>query len=209
VTRRIVLAFIALLSFLAFWRLGAYVRANGEPMALTVFEAELAGHGVVAAWWLTWACYVQTLVVIGVLLIVLAWRFPAWRVRIACTLVSAIVCWRVADFFQHAYARPRPAVWFVHHETAFSYPSSHAAIAVGFYGLWAVLLYSSELGRRTRLLSAAALVCLTVAICWARLALGAHYATDLAGGALVALSIVCLGAAVLPGNVVAPFAGRR
>jgi membrane-associated phospholipid phosphatase len=207
--RRIVLAFIALLSFLAFWRLGAYVRANGEPMALTVFEAELAGHGVVAAWWLTWACYVQTLVVIGVLLIVLAWRFPAWRVRIACTLVSAIVCWRVADFFQHAYARPRPAVWFVHHETAFSYPSSHAAIAVGFYGLWAVLIYSSELGRRTRLLSAAALVCLTVAICWARLALGAPYATDLAGGALVALSIVCLGAAVLPGNVVAPFAGRR
>jgi membrane-associated phospholipid phosphatase len=75
--------------------------------------------------------------------------------------------------------------------------------------LWAVLLYSSELDRRTRLLSAGALICFTVAIYWARLALGAHYVTDLAGGALLALGIVCAGAAVLPGNVVAPFAGRR
>jgi membrane-associated phospholipid phosphatase len=207
--RRVVLVIVAILAFVAFWWLGEAVRAHGEPAALLAFEAQLAGKGVLAAWWLTWSCYVQTLVAVGLVSLVLAWRFPAWRTRILLTLLSAVVCWRAADFFQHVYARPRPEHWFVHHETAFGYPSSHAAIALGYYGLWAVLFYLSELPKRVRLISSAAAACLTVAIYWARLALGAHYVTDLAGGALLAIGIVCAGAAALPGKVVAPVAGRR
>jgi undecaprenyl-diphosphatase len=201
--------FVALVTLFAFWALGANVTANGEPVALLAFEAQLAGKSVLAAWWLTWTCYVQVLVAVGIVLLVLAWRFPAWRGRILFTLGSAIVCWRVADFFQHVFARPRPYHWFVKHETAFSYPSSHAAIALGFYGLWAVLLYYSELPSRVRFAGAAALAVLTIAICWARLSLGAHYLTDLIGGSLLAAGIVCAGAAALPEKVLASAAGRR
>jgi membrane-associated phospholipid phosphatase len=51
------------------------------------------------------------------------------------------------------------------------------------------------------------LALLTVAICWSRLALGAHYVTDLLGGALLAIGLVAAGLAVVP---IAPFriAGR-
>jgi membrane-associated phospholipid phosphatase len=208
VNRRIVLAVVAVLSFAAFWLLGNAVRTYGEPAAFLSFEAQLAGRGVLAAWWLTWTCYPQALIAIGIVLLALAWRFGAWGARILFSIASMIVCWRAADFLQRIYARPRPDHWFVKHETAFSYPSSHAAIALGFYGLWAVLLYRSELPRRVRVIGAVALACLTIAVYWARLSLGAHYLTDLAGGALLAVGIVCAGAAALPGNVLAGAARR-
>jgi membrane-associated phospholipid phosphatase len=208
VSRRIILAVVAVLSFVAFWFLGNVVRTSGEPAAFLSIEAQLAGRGVLAAWWLTWTCYPQVLIAVGVVLLALAWRFGAWGPRILFSIASMIVCWRVADFFQHLYARPRPSLWFVKHETAFSYPSSHAAIALGFYGLWAVLLYRSELPHRVRVIGAVALACLTVAVYWARLSLGAHYLTDLAGGALLAIGIVCAGAAALPAKVLAGSAGR-
>ncbi|HEY3676504.1 MAG TPA: phosphatase PAP2 family protein [Candidatus Tumulicola sp.] len=206
--RRIALAVVALLSFVAFWLLGNAVRSNGEPANFLAIEAQLAGRGVLAAWWLTWTCYPQMLIVVGIVLLALAWRYPAWRSRILFSIASLLVCWRAADFLQKVYARPRPDHWFVKHETAFSFPSSHAAIALGFYALWAVLLYQSELPNRGRVVVAVLAACLTVAVYWARLSLGAHYLTDLAGGALLAIGIVCAGAAALPAKVLASPAGR-
>jgi membrane-associated phospholipid phosphatase len=208
VNRRIALVVVAAIAFAALWLLGNAVSAHGEPAALLAIEAQLAGRGVLAAWWLTWTCYVQALVAIGIVLLVLALRFPAWRTRILLSLASAIACWRAADFLQKMYARPRPDHWFVKHETAFSFPSSHAAISLGFYGLWAVMLYRSELPARIRLAGTIAAAALTVAVYWARLSLGAHYITDLAGGALLAVGIICLGAAALPEKTVPVAAGR-
>jgi membrane-associated phospholipid phosphatase len=208
VNRRVVLAIAAVPSFTAFWLLGNAVRTYGEPTAFLAFEAQLAGRGVLAAWWLTWTCYPQVLIGIGIVLLLLAWRFRVWRWRILFSIASAVVCWRAADFLQRVFARQRPDHWFVKHETAFSYPSSHAAIALGFYGLWAVLLYRSELPQRIRVAGAVALACLTIGVYWARLSLGAHYLTDLAGGALLAIGIVCAGAAALPEKVLAGAAGR-
>ncbi|MBV8372043.1 MAG: phosphatase PAP2 family protein [Candidatus Eremiobacteraeota bacterium] len=118
-----------------------------------------------------------------------------------------LLCWQLADFTQHYFMRPRRLDWVVKHETAFSYPSSHAAIAFGFYGLWAVMLSASELPRRTRTIASICLLVFVVAICWSRLALGAHYLTDVAGGALLALALVAAGRALLPGKVFAPGVG--
>jgi membrane-associated phospholipid phosphatase len=119
-----------------------------------------------------------------------------------------LVCWRGVDLLQHVFVRPRRLDWVVKHETSYSYPSSHAAIATGFYALWALMLSLSELSRRVRAIAAGLLVLLAVAICWSRLALGAHYLTDLAGGALFAIAVVSAGVAVLPFNVLRPPAGR-
>lgn len=201
-------ALIALVAFGCFVALGMAVVRNGEPPALVPWEQSLVNHSTLIAWWLTWSCYIYVLAPIAVGLLIVAWLAPAWRGRILFSIVVLLLCWRGADFFQHLFARPRQLDWVVKHETSFSYPSSHATIATGFYGLWAVMLYGSELPLAVRRVAGFALVLLAIAICWARLALGAHYLTDLTGGALLAVALVSAVLAIAPINLFAPAAGR-
>ena len=200
---RIAAGVFAALAFAAFFALGWQVTRNGEPAVLVGWELALQGHSSLIAWWLTWACYLYVLAPIAVALLVVAWSVPSWRARSIFSVIVLLLCWQGADFFQHYFMRPRRLDWVVKHETAFSYPSSHAAIAVGFYLLWAGMLFASDLPPRPRTIAAAALVVLAVAICWSRLALGAHYLTDIAGGALFAVALVAAALAVVPVKVFA------
>jgi len=143
-----------------------------------------------------------------VILLILAWRFPAWRARIVFSIVMLLLCWRGADLFQHLFARPRRLDWVVRHESAFSYPSSHAAIATGFYLLWAWMLYAAAPATATKRVAAVLLALFAIAVCWSRLSLGAHYVTDLIGGVLLAAALVKGAWAAVPVNLVGPVAGR-
>ena len=180
-----------------FYALGVFVVRNGEPAFFLGWENALDDRSALIAWWLTWSCYIQVLVPVAIVLLVVALLAPAWRGRILFSIVILLLCWRGADLAQHLFARPRRLDWFVKHETAFSYPSSHAAIAAGFYGLWGVMLWRSA-SSVMRKVAGAALVIFAIAICWARLSLGAHYFTDLVGGALLAAALVSAGVAVVP-----------
>lgn len=195
------LAGVAVAAFVAFFALGLWVKRHGEMAALFGLEHRLVDHGSLIAWWLTWSCYPYVLGPIAIALLVLAWRFPAWRGRILFSLVMLVLCWLAADLSQHFFARPRRLDWVVRHETAFSYPSSHAAIVTGFYLLWGVMLGSSELSARARFFGPLLLGVLAGAVLWSRLALGAHYITDLVGGALLAVAIVSAGLSLVPINV--------
>ena len=197
----------AIAAFAVFLWLGTYVTHSGEPALFAGWERAMLDRSTLIAWWLTWSCYVYVLVPLACALLVIAWRAPAWRGRILFSLVVLICCWQGADFFQHVFARPRRLDWVVRHETAFSYPSSHAAIALGFYGLWAALIARSDLPLRVRTLVPWALVALAIGTCWSRLALGAHYLTDVVGGALLACAILSAALAVLPTKVLAGAAG--
>lgn len=189
----------AVLAFVCFYALGRFVTAHGEPAALQSWEKSLLNHSTLVAWWLTCACYVQVLLPLCIALLVVAWRVPAWRTRAIMSVVLVLVCWRGADLMQHVFARTRPTEWFVKHETTYGYPSSHAAIVAGFYWLWAAMLYYSNPRCLARQICSALLLVLGVGICWSRLALGAHYVTDIIGGILFAAGVVLAAAAVLPG----------
>jgi undecaprenyl-diphosphatase len=192
---------IGTVAFVFFVWLGFGVRDHGEPLTFIYWETAIVNHGALLAWWLTWACYVQVLVPIAVILIVVAVVAPAWRARIVFSIAMLLLCWLCADYFQHVFARPRRLDWVVKHETAFSYPSSHAAIATGFYLLWAVIIDISELPRAVRLTCATLLALLTLGIYWSRLALGAHFLTDIGGGVLLAIALVSAGYAAVAPNV--------
>lgn len=198
----------ALVAFALFWVLGASVVRNGEPAALVALEQALRDHSALVAWWLTWSCYAYVLVPLAAGLLVAAWLVPAWRWRILLSLAMLLVCWQGADLFQHFFMRPRRLDWVVKHESAFSYPSSHAAIATGFYALWGCMIYASDLPRRVRVVAGPLLVLLALAICWSRLSLAAHYITDLLGGALLALAFLSALLAVVPVKVFGAPAGR-
>ncbi len=190
----------AIVSFALFLELGFFVKHHGEPAVFLAWERALFDRSALIAWWLTWSCYAYVLLPIVVILAIVAWRLPQWRTRIVFSVVILLVCWQGADLFQHVFARARPTGWVVKHETAFSYPSSHAAIATGFYGLWAAMVYASSLPRLVRIIVPSFLIVFAVAICWSRLALGAHYISDLLGGALLALAVVFVAQAIAPAN---------
>jgi membrane-associated phospholipid phosphatase len=70
------------------------------------------------------------------------------------------------------------------------------------------MLFRSELPRPVRNAAAVLLAALVLGIWWARMALGAHYLTDLAGGGLLAVAIVAVALAVAPSAMFSRIAGR-
>jgi membrane-associated phospholipid phosphatase len=205
---RIAAAVAAILALALFLLLGRHVMRFGEPGTLIDLEHAWLNHSSLIAWWLTWMGYAYVLVPACLALIAVAWRYPQWRPRVAFGIAVLLASWLGADFFQHFFARPRRLDWVVKHETAFSYPSSHAAVAVGFYMLWGEIVRRSELPAAVRWYVPPLLDLLALGILWSRLALGAHYVTDLLGGALWAMVVIAAGLAAASTKVLSPPQGR-
>ena len=168
-----------------------------------IHEVGWVNHATLIAWWITWFGFFQVLLPVGIALAIVAIVVPSWRSRLAFAILSLLIAWRGTDAWQHFFARPRRLDWVIKHETSFSYPSSHTAIAVAFYLVLAAFVARSTLPGRAWIASAIAV--LAVAIMWSRLALGAHYLTDIAGGVLWGSTIVAALVACWPTEV---FEGR-
>ncbi len=95
------------------------------------------------------------------------------------------------------FRRIRPDRWLVRQERDLSYPSGHAATAIVFFAVlgWLALTGAGPLPARGVLVIGCA-ACV-FGIPWSRLALGAHYATDVIGGLLFGTGWVCATAAVV------------
>lgn len=184
-------------AFAIFYALGMYVTQHGEPAVLWSFAQAVRGHALGIAWGFTTLCYPYVLAPLSLGCIVLAIVNPRWRVPVLTILVVMLLSWRGADLFQHVFARPRRADWLVKHELSFSYPSSHASIAIGFYFYWGITLLRSGIAKWLRVTAFSALTVVTFAIMWSRLALAAHYPADLLGGALLGAALILLAEAAL------------
>jgi undecaprenyl-diphosphatase len=199
---RLRLTFVVL-GFLAYAALGAAV-SRRPPGSLDRAAEALAGHGLRAATFLSDAGLFPVYATLSVLLIGAAIARRAWRRQIVISIVALVVAWRLSDTLKALFARPRPPVWFGHHETSFSYASGHATLALTFYGFWAYVAWASTFPLALRRAIVTLLALWIVAIGWSRLALGAHFPTDVLGGYLLGGAL--LGLAVLARD--APAAGR-
>ena len=187
----------ALLAYNVAFLIGSLITKFGEPAPVMAFARVIVGVRPHLAWDFTLIGRPEVLAPLGIALILAAFAFRAWSGRIAFSLLSLLASWRLDAFLQHLFKRPRRTDWVLHHETSFSYPSSHAAIACGFYLLWAYFIVRSNLPSSLRIVLPSSLVLLWLAILWSRLALGAHYPSDLLGGTFVGLAaIFALAAAV-------------
>ena len=195
--RRAAAAVVALVCALAYTALGVAVSSRG-PSAFDRSAEPLAGQAVRLAWMFTASCLWPVLVTYGILLLLLAWRSPAWRVRALFSVVVTVVAWQTSDLLKNLFMRPRPPYWIFHHETSFSYSSGHALFATIVYWLWAFFIARSTLPAALRWTLAPLGVAWGAAVMWSRLALGAHYPTDLVGGILLGTAFTCAGIAVAP-----------
>jgi undecaprenyl-diphosphatase len=191
------LALPAIVLFAGFMWLGFYVTHHGEPPVLWAFAQAVRDHAIGLAWFLTNMGYAYVLAPLYAICIVVAIVSPRWRLPALGIVVVALIAWGAADGFQHYFARPRRADWLIRHEHAFSYPSSHATISTGFYFLWGLVLLRSRLAVWVRMVAFVTLTALTLGIMWSRLALGAHYPTDVLGGAALGTIIILLALALV------------
>jgi len=160
--------------------LGAGVRGTNIPLAVVLTKS---GYGV-------------ALTILGIGTIAAA---AALRVSVTiplAILISQIVSQVVVNLMKGLFARPRPEAWLFRDEPGFSYPSGHATTAVVFYGAWLVVLWSSPLPLPVRAGGVAVLAAWALGIGWSRVALGAHYPTDVIGGFLFGLGWLCVTIAI-------------
>ena len=123
-----------------------------------------------------------------------------WLGRAACAVLLLIVAEVTSDEFKLVFHRPRPEHWLVTHETSFAYSSGHATNSLAF---WAYVALRSRLPPAIRTIVVFALLALSAAIGWSRLALGAHYPTDVIGGYLLGAALLVLGLSLVPKRVLA------
>jgi undecaprenyl-diphosphatase len=164
-----------------------------HPLArIDELGAPARGASVGLAVALTLSGYGPALTVISAATIVAAFalRLP---VRIPLGIVASQVASQViVDIAKRRFDRARPTVWLYRRERGRSYPSGHAVTAVVFYGAWMLLVGSAPWPLPVRIAGVLLLGLWAAGICWSRVALGAHYTTDIAGGVLFGIGWWCL-----------------
>ncbi len=176
--------------------------SSSPPAGIDAAARAVAGEAPSVAWIFTASCLWPALTVFGLVGITVARLVTAWRARIAFSIVTTLVSWQVSDALKDVFRRPRPTYWIVHHETSFAYSSGHAMFAMLIYWLWAYFIARSAVPARLRLPLVIVLVGWGCGVIWSRLALGAHYPSDLLGGLLLAATSLSL--ATIVATLIAP-----
>lgn len=106
--------------------------------------------------------------------------------------LTQILSQTAVELAKRLYRRTRPDYWIVGQDAGHSYPSGHATTAVVTYLGWAVVIAATGLAAPFKIGLDAILVVWAIGIGWSRLALGAHYLSDVAGGVLLGAGWECV-----------------
>jgi undecaprenyl-diphosphatase len=187
---------------LLYFMLGNAV-ASAPPGGIDAGAATLVGGAARIALLFTDSYALPVLLLVALGLALAAWRWPRWRPRVVFSIVLTLLAWRLSDLGKAFFHRARPEHWVLQHETSFSYASGHAMYAVIVSGLWAAFVWKSDLPRRVRFVMTPLLFAWGAGAIWSRLALGAHYPSDLLGGLLLGAGLLAIASALSPVNVLA------
>lgn len=105
--------------------------------------------------------------------------------------LSQISSQMVVEGFKLVYRRVRPDYYLQQLDKGRSYPSGHATTAVVTYTGWALIAVHSALPHDMKCAIAGILIVWALAIDWSRLAMGAHYFSDVFGGTLFGAAWLC------------------
>lgn len=171
--------------------LGAVVSSR-PPGGLDVSAQSLRGEAIGAAMFFTALGRAWPLVALSAAALGSAAAARAPLVPVAIVIGAQTLSQAVNAVVKLGFHRLRPGGSIGYHEQDSSYPSGHAVTAVVFFAGFAMLAWLGPLPRPLAAPLAAVLAVCAVAIPWSRLALGAHYATDVLGGLLLGAAWLCL-----------------
>jgi membrane-associated phospholipid phosphatase len=172
------------LCFGAFWVLGCALSRAPAPWPVDLRARALVGQAteLAAVFTLTGRAYALTAFAVAAFVAIVALHGD---LIIASAICVAQACSQgVAEVAKRRFRRKRPDDWIFHEELGFSYPSGHASTAAVFFGSWLIYAATFVSSHREAIVVVVLLALWIVGIDWSRLALGAHYPTDVAGGTL-------------------------
>jgi membrane-associated phospholipid phosphatase len=181
---------LAIIFLLAFVMLGLLVTSN--PLnRMDVVAGGVRGSSPGLAALFTLSGRSVPLLALGILTVLAFALFhrPIW-VPIMI-FVSQLASQAVVEGAKHIFRRTRPDDWLVHHELGYSYPSGHATTAIVFFGAWLLITLFLPLARPLKLAIAVLIAVWMVGIDWSRIALSAHYLSDVVGGTLLGCAWMC------------------
>jgi undecaprenyl-diphosphatase len=117
-----------------------------------------------------------------------------WKLSAILLLVSTAGSILLTTVLKAVFERARPDLFDSgYHASFYSFPSGHATVAVGFYGMLTLIL-AYRLRGKARWAVAVSGILVVLLIGFSRLYLGVHYPTDVLAGYLAALLwLVCVG----------------
>lgn len=192
-TRLWIAAAVALCAVLA---LGAYV-AFRPPTPIDVSGIALRGHAVPAAYFFTLLGRWPVLLSLGVLAIGIGMTLRGDLRAVLLLLGTQVASQAGNSLVKLAFRRERPGHFVGVKDVEFSYPSGHAVTSIVFFLGFAILAWHAPFPRPVSFAIAALLGVCMLGIPWSRLALGAHYVTDVVGGVLFGTAWLCALLAVL------------
>lgn len=169
--------------FAAFAVLGAIV-ARGTPMRADVEAGMLRGAAPSLALFFTTLGRWYGLVVLVALAAVLTRLWHGNLVIIGALVASQLLSQGAVILAKRFFGRSRPDRWIMVREIDLSYPSGHAVTTVVFFVALLVLESAAVVPRPWAIALGVLLLVCIIGIPWSRLALSAHYLTDVAGGLL-------------------------
>lgn len=177
------LLLVAIDAFAAFAALGLVVRRLRHS-AFDLHGARLRGRAVELAVIFTASGRTRPLTILAIagFAIFAILRWPLW-IPVG-VLLSQITSQAAIEAVKRLYGRLRPADYLVRKEYGFSFPSGHAASAVTFYATWGLVTLLSPAPLWLRVPLALCLCAWGAGVAWSRLALSAHFVTDVLGGAI-------------------------
>lgn len=117
-------------------------------------------------------------------------HLPLW-IPLVVTL-SQLISQILVEYGKTLFKRVRPDYWLVGQEAGHSYPSGHATTAIVFFMGWALVVAFGRLNGEVKAALIAAFAVWAFGIAWSRLALGAHYLSDILGGVLFGAAWLCM-----------------
>jgi undecaprenyl-diphosphatase len=180
----------AVLCLGAFLALG-FAASHGPPWQIDLQGAALRGQATPLALIFTATGRALPLLALAVAGIAAA-AIAHVNVRVASLIfIAQLLSQGAVEFLKFVFRRIRPDAWIVHRELGYSYPSGHATTAIVFFGSWLVFLLCLPLPRPLKIGIASLLAIWMLGIDWSRVALGAHYPTDVLGGTLFGMACAC------------------
>lgn len=186
---KFIIMFICIVFFLAILEdILDYEIKNFDILGYNIISKAISEYVTPMAKMITKLGNAESLILITIILFLviknkrIKWAIP---INLVCSVILNLTLKNIIQ-------RPRPIEYRIIDENGYSFPSGHSMVSMAFYGFLIYLIYKNVKNKYIKVISILLLSMLILLIGASRIYLGVHYASDVIGGFLIAISYLIL-----------------